>query len=482
MQLGIDVGTSAVKVVLCDGHQLIRSADAPLTVQSPQSGWSEQNPEDWWAAVISAIGQLGDVADVQSVGLSGQMHGAVLLGGDQTVLRPAILWNDNRSVQECRTLADRCPDIGQRAGVPPLPGFTAPKLMWLKTHNRATYANLRHILLPKDYIGFCLHGGLATDMSDAAGTLWFDQKNRSWSSTLCNASETDPEWLPELYFGNQPCGELSRRAAAQTGLPAGIPVFAGGGDAATGAMSLGMTEPDRGMISLGTSGQILVAGRCYRPNPEAFVHAFAHTVPDRWYQMAALLNGARPLSWLSGILDLPVGDVLREAQGADRSRAPIFLPYLTGERSPLGDPHVRGSFALLGDSTTRKELAYSVVEAIAFSFDNAMRSFGETLTDVTHFVAVGGGSRSDYLLQMIANVTGQEIRRSDTAPAGAALGAAFLAQPDLEAASDQQNCGATVFRPASDDLAMERKVEFEELYRCIGQGRMTSGSSIAPSI
>lgn len=473
MQLGIDIGTSAVKVALCDGASVLRSAETPLTVQSPQLGWSEQNPQDWWTATVSALHQLGDLSDVTAIGLSGQMHGAVLLDQTHSVLRPAILWNDNRSVAECHRLSEACPDIGMRAGVPPLPGFTAPKLMWLKAHEPETYSRLRHILLPKDYIGLCLHGGLATDMSDAAGTLWLDQASRAWSPDLCAASDTEIDWLPTLHYGNERCGDVSASAAAETGLRAGTPIYAGGGDAATGAISLGITEPDRGMISLGTSGQILLAGQQYRPNPQAYVHAFAHTVPDRWYQMAALLNGARPLSWLANLLGISVAELLQSAQAADPNRAPIFLPYLTGERSPLGDPDVRGGFAFLDDATSRNELAYSVVEAITFSFENAMQSFGDTLDTTAHFIAIGGGSRSDFLLQKIADLTGQDIHRPKYAAAGAAVGAALLAgSGNANQPLDQAPQDCETFSPNPNEAFENRRAAFQEFYGQVGRGRL----------
>lgn len=473
MELGIDVGTSAIKAVLCDGARVLRSAEAPLSIQSPQPGWSEQNPLDWWATTVSALEALGDLSDVRAIGLSGQMHGAVLLDAAHNVLRPAILWNDNRSVEECKLLAKRCPNIGLRAGVPPLPSFTAPKLMWLKTQEAQNYARVRHILLPKDYIGFRLHGCLATDVSDAAGTLWLDQAKRKWSPDLCAASDVDISWLPKLHFGNEECGDVTIAAATETGLKPGTPVFAGGGDAATGAISLGMTEPERGMISLGTSGQVLVAGSDYRPNPEAYVHAFAHTIPDRWYQMAALLNGARPLSWLANLLSMPISELLSEAAEADPSRSPIFLPYLTGERSPLGDPHVRGNFALLDDATSRGQLAFSVVEAIAFSFENAVLSFGDTMNTVSHFVAIGGGSRSDFLLQKIANTVGHEIRRPKDAAAGAALGAAMLAKSGLTGSGFEvlEQDHATFF-PRPDEHITHRRKIFHQLYEQVGRSQL----------
>jgi xylulokinase len=430
MYLGLDIGTSAVKTIAWDGEAIVATATADLTSSSPDIGWSEQRPEDWWRAVAATVRRISeavDLAAVRAIGLSGQMHGAVLLDSTRSVIRPAILWNDSRAAADCDRLRTLCPDIGTIAGVLPLPGFTAPKIMWLARNDPAAHARIAHILLPKDYVGFRLHGQLATDFSDAAGTLWLDQAARAWSDTIVAATDTKAKWLPRLADGHEVVGQVTPEASAQTGLPAGTPVVAGGGDAATGGVSLGMTEPGRGFISLGTSGQLFVADRTYRPNPERYVHAFAHTVPDRWYQMAAMLNGARPISWLAGQLGVSASDVVALAEACDSRRIPIFLPYLTGERSPHGDPHIRAGFFGLEDSTDRAALARAVLEAVAFSFADAAQSFGKTMDPLPNLTAIGGGSRSAFLLGLIASATGKEIARSDGSEAGPALGAAKLA-------------------------------------------------------
>lgn len=393
MFLGIDIGTSAVKVICTDGTHISASATADLTLQSPHSGWSEQSPAAWWDATCTALAEIGKtmpLSQVTAIGLSGQMHGAVLLDAGLNVLRPAILWNDSRSTQDCTRLQEVLPEIGTIAGVLPLPGFTAPKLMWVAREEPGIHARIAHVLLPKDYIGLRLHGELAMDRSDAAGALWLDQAARAWSGRVAEASATALDWLPRLADGHEVVGQVTDDAASRTGLPAGIPIVAGGGDAATGAVSLGATEANRGFISLGTSGQLFVAGDAYHPNPARFVHAFAHTVPNRWYQMAAMLNGARPIAWLAGQLGISAGDVVALAESADPTRAPIFLPYLTGERSPHGDPHIRAGYFGLEDSTDRAALCRAVVEAVAFTFADAVQSFGDTITDLSHLAALGG--------------------------------------------------------------------------------------------
>ncbi|MEN8684560.1 xylulokinase [Marivita sp.] len=474
MFLGIDIGTSAVKVICTDGTAIFATATAGLTVQSPYPGWSEQAPDAWWLATCAALAEIAKtvpLSGVTGIGLSGQMHGAVLLDSARQVLRPAILWNDSRSTEDCTRLQNVLPNIGSIAGVLPLPGFTAPKLMWVAREEPEVHARIAHILLPKDYIGLRLHGELATDRSDAAGTLWLDQTAREWSEAVAAASDTDIGWLPRLADGHEVVGQVMASAAAETGLPSGIPVVAGGGDAATGAVSLGATEPGRGFISLGTSGQLFVAGDAYHPNPSKYVHAFAHTVPGRWYQMAAMLNGARPIAWLAGQLEIDAGEVVALAESADASRVPTFLPYLTGERSPHGDPHIRAGFFGLEDSTNRAGLCRAVIEAVAFTFADAVDSFGDTIADLPHLAAIGGGSKSPFLLQLIANATGQRIGRTVGSDAGPALGAARLAACGLEVLNlsdlGQQPDVADWFEPAHNEDLIDRLEGYRALYRAL---------------
>ena len=431
MFLGIDIGTSSIKLSLVDaGLVQIDEASAPLTVQTPRPYWSEQEPDAWWQALVTTFTDLGtrhDLRAVQSVGLSGQMHGAVLLDAHDEVIRPAILWNDGRSHAECAAMIEALPGIGTLAGVPPMPGFTAPKLLWVSRKEPETYAKIAHILLPKDYIGFRLHGRYVIDRSDAAGTHWLDQSARNWSEDLCAVSATDPRWLPELKDGSEIAGTLTREAACALALTPGIPVAAGGGDAATGAVGVGATTDGAAFISLGTSGQLFVATDSYRPNPEQMVHAYCHTVPGMWFQMAAMLNGARPMQWFAGIMGASVPDLLTEAQTIAPEEAPLFLPYLTGERSPHGDAHIRGSFYGLADGMARAHLMRAVVNAIAYSFADAADSLRGAGTEISFPLAIGGGAQSDLLLQTIADVLEIPIRRAASAATGPALGAARLA-------------------------------------------------------
>lgn len=426
---------------------IVAERTEPLTVQTPHPYWSEQDPETWWQATIDACAALGakhDPGAVQGIGLSGQMHGAVLLDAGNAVIRPAILWNDGRSHAECAALAQAVPAIGELSGAPPLPGFTAPKLLWMAKHEPEAHARIAHILLPKDYVGLRLHGQHVTDPSDAAGTMWLDQARRAWSEDLARASSVSPDWLPRLCDGTEIVGTLTHDAASALGLLSGIPIVAGGGDAASGAVSVGAITDGACFLSLGTSGQLFTATRDYRPNPAQMVHAYAHTVPDMWFQMAAMLNGARPMAWFAEVCDADVAALLTEAGAVDAVTAPLFLPYLTGERSPHGDPHIRGAFYGLADGMGRAEMMRGVLNAIAFSFADAADSLRASGTQLGDILAIGGGARSDLLLQTIADVLGTPVGRGAAAHAGPALGAARLAA----CASGALSLGDLARRPA----------------------------------
>nr|WP_282563158.1 xylulokinase [Gymnodinialimonas phycosphaerae] len=432
--LGIDLGTSAVKLCVTDADgAVIATAEAPLTAQHPFPGASEQDPKAWITALTAAMATLPPErrAEVDVVGLSGQMHGAVLLDTSLAPVHPAILWNDGRAVAECADMAAAVPEIGHITGVPPMPGFTAPKLLWLSRHAPDVHARIAHILLPKDYLGLYLHGRLVTDPSDAAGTSWFDQHSGRWSPALCDASATDIAWLPQVLSGETIAGHLGAGAAQTLGLRKGIPVATGAGDGAAGAVGIGAIAPGDGFISLGTSGQLFVTTATCLPNPESRLHAYAHTLPNLWFQMAAMLNGARPMAWLATLLDRPITELLAEAEAAQPG--PLFLPYLSGERTPHGDNDIRAGFWGLSETTTHGSLMRAVVEAIAFTFADAQAAMAAGGTRPKRLLAIGGGTRSDFLLQMIADVMQVPLGRSDAAEVGPALGAARLGQIALGA-------------------------------------------------
>lgn len=452
MFLGIDIGTSAVKVLLtCEDEKHLFSASSPLTLNSPHSGWMEQNPDDWWQAIIHALSSLArqegvSLNKISAIGLSGQMHGAVLLDRHQQVLHPAILWNDGRAEKECMELEARCPQTGTLAGVRAMPGFTAPKVMWLKTHKPDIYHRIAHILLPKDYIRLKLCGTFGTDHSDAAGSLWFDEKSRNWSTALCKASDTPLSWLPPLHQGCEQAGTLTQQAASSLGLPANIPVAAGAGDAAAGAMGIGVINEGEAFLSLGTSGQLFVATSHYSPCPEHYLHTFAHCIPERWFQMAAMLNGASPLQWFANTANKSLPALLAEAQAIKADDSLLFLPYLTGERSPYNDPRIRGTFYGLTPATTDTHMMRAVVDAVAYSFCLANDAIKTAGTSYHELGAIGGGSQSNFVLQTLADALGHSVIRYKDASTGPALGAARLAM----IASGAKSISQAATKPAID--------------------------------
>ncbi len=433
MYLGIDLGTSAIKSVLVDEKgQTAASASCELDLASPNPGWSEQAPTDWWEALLKTMEKLRashpkQWQQVRAMGLSGQMHGAVLLDRNKQPLRNAILWNDGRSFDQCKSLLSDFPDVGQIAGVPPMPGFTAPKVMWVAENEPNIHERISHILLPKDYLRLRLTGELATDMADAAGTMWLDQASRSWSPAMCEHTSTRMEWLPRCVEGTQPAGQLTPVLAAQFGLTNGIRVAGGGGDAAAGAVGIGAINDGDAFISLGTSGQLFVANKSYRPRPEAAIHAYAHCVPGRWFQMAAMLNGASPMKWFADIAKQEISTLLDAAQAETTDRVPLFLPYLTGERTPHNDPAIRASFYRLDGKTTQASMMRSVVDAIAYSFCDARDALAAAGTQLDCVAAIGGGARSDFVLQTLSNALYLPIIRYQDADSGPAFGAARLA-------------------------------------------------------
>ena len=436
MFLGIDLGTSEVKLLLLDAAGgIVATAGSPLQVSRPQALWSEQAPEDWWLATQQAMTALREAhprafAEVQAVGLSGQMHGAVLLGEADRVLRPAILWNDGRSHAECAELTETTPRLHTLAGNLAMPGFTAPKLLWVRRHEPEIFAQVRSVLLPKDWLRLMLTGEKVSEPSDAAGTLWLDVAARDWSDELLAACGLNRSHMPRLVESNTPSGHLRPAIARAWGLSPEVIVAGGAGDNAASAIGIGATEPGDGFISLGTSGVLFVVNDRYRPNPASAVHAFCHALPQRWHQMSVMLSAAACLSWfvrLSGAAD--EAQLLAEVAALPaeaRENAPVFLPYLAGERTPHNNPFAQGLFHGLTHESTRAHCAYAVLEGVAFGLADGLHALQEAGTEVHRLSLVGGGARSTLWAQLIADVLNVEIVLHRGSEAGGALGAARL--------------------------------------------------------
>jgi len=469
MYLGIDLGTSEVKALLLDpDHRVVAVAGSPLALSRPEPHWSEQDPADWWRATEAAVATLRAAAPdafagVRAIGLSGQMHGATVLDAADRVLRPAILWNDTRAAAECAELTRRFPALPQVAGNLAMPGFTAPKLLWLASHEPAVFAQIASVLLPKDWLRLRMTGDKVSEMSDAAGTLWLDVERRAWSPDLLAATGLTLAHMPRLVEGSEVSAQLSPDVAAAWGLPPGIPVAGGGGDNAASAVGIGAVLPGAGFLSLGTSGVMFVVTDKFRPNPASAVHAFCHAVPGRWHQMSVTLSAASSLAWLTKLVRADGEAALLDHAAAltdrERDAAPIFLPYLSGERTPHNDALAQGVLYGLNHDTDAARLAWAVIEGVAFSMCDGLAALRAAGTTVGPLSLVGGGSRSALWGQLLASALNLELRVPDGGAAGGALGAArlaWLADGGAEPAVCVVPATHTVFQP---DPAVHQRLQ-----------------------
>jgi len=436
--LALDVSTTATKAVVVEkGGRILGVASSEYAFDVPRPGWSEQDPATWWTAAVEAIGQvLAETrvggADIEAVGLTGQMHGLVLLDGAGKVLRPAILWNDQRTGPQCDAIRKA---IGRSrlieiTGNDALTGFTAPKILWVRDEEPEVYRQTRSILLPKDYVRFRLTGEHATDVADGSGTILFELAARRWSPEVVEALGIDPDWLPRVFEGPAVTGAIDREGSAATGLRPGTPVVAGGGDQAANAVGMGVVEPGELCLSLGTSGVVFVATDRPVVEPDGRLHAFCHAAPGRWHLMGVMLSAAGSLQWFRDALT-PGVDFATLLEAAARvpagSDGLVFLPYLSGERTPHPDPDARGAFVGL---TVRHELGHlvrAVLEGVAFGLRDSLELIrAATGSSIPGIRASGGGTRGPLWRQIIADVLDVPIATTATSE-GAAYGAAILA-------------------------------------------------------
>lgn len=477
--LGIDIGTSAVKAVLVDADQaLLAASAAPLRSSAPRPGWSEQDPDDWWRAAQDAVAAIrakrpDALREVRALGLSGQMHGAVLVDAARRVIRPAILWNDARATRECARLQASAPQLALIAGVRAMPGFTAPKLLWLRRHEPRHFERIWKVLAPKDALRLRLTGEARTDMSDAAGTLWLDQAARDWSDPILAATGLGRSAMPDLGEGSEPAGMLADSVLAAWGMPGPVLVAGGAGDAAAAAIGIGAVESGDAFVSLGTSGQLFVTDDSYRPRPDALVHAFAHALPGRWFRMAAMLNGASCLAWAARLLRQPdIAALLQRTEAAYRGPSRLlFLPYLSGERTPHDDPLARGVFFGLDPATEPTDLVQAVLEGVAFSFLEAQGCLATAAMGEKPLPAVGGGARSLFWMRIFAHVLGRPVIRYAGSESGPAFGAARLARMALTGETPAEVCGKLpVADMAEPDAALHEAyaARFEAFRRLYG--------------
>lgn len=436
--LGIDASTTATKAVLVDETgAVVGIGVAEYGFEAPQPTWSEQEPALWWDGTVGAIRSVlastgVDPASIAAVGLTGQMHGAVLLDADDHVLRPAILWNDQRTAHACEEIREA---VGARrlveiTGNDAVTGLTAPKLVWVRDHEPDVWARIAHVLLPKDYVRLQLTGEHALDKADGAGTLLFDLAARDWSQEIIKALRIPREWLPPTYEGPEITGRVTAAAAAATGLRAGTPVVAGGGDQSANAVGVGAVSPGTVALSLGTSGVIFAATTAPLFDPRGRVHAFCHAVPDRWHLMSVMLSAAGSLRWLRDTLapGVPFDELVSTAADVPAgSLGLVFLPYLSGERSPHPDPLARGAFVGLTLAHDRRHMVRAVLEGVAFGLrDGLDLMVAAGMPAPTEVRASGGGIASSLWRQILADVLEADLVTVNTTE-GAAFGAALIA-------------------------------------------------------
>ncbi|AGO53093.1 xylulose kinase XylB [Serratia plymuthica 4Rx13] len=479
MYIGIDLGTSGVKIILLgEQGQLLASQGEALPISRPHPLWSEQAPQDWWHATdraMLALGKQHSLQQVKAIGLSGQMHGATLLDDRQRVLRPAILWNDGRSAAQCQALERAVPQSRNITGNLMMPGFTAPKLLWVQQHEPHLFSQIDKVLLPKDYLRWCMTGEFAGDMSDAAGTGWLNVAQRDWSDEMLAACGLSRRHMPQLFEGNQITGQTHTELARRWGMPP-VPVVAGGGDNAAGAIGVGLYQAGQAMLSLGTSGVYFAVSDGFLSNPASAVHSFCHALPDTWHLMSVTLSAASCLDWVCKLTNVDsVATLLRNVEQAPPAEAPLwFLPYLSGERTPHNNPNAKGAFWGLTHQHGPNDLARAVLEGVGFALADGMDVLHASGLQPSSITLIGGGARSPFWRQMLADISGQRLEYRTGGDVGPALGAARLAQIALNPQ-----------RPLSDllpELPLEqlhepdaerhrhyaaRRSTFRELYTCL---------------
>ena len=455
---------------------VVAETAADLETMRPGPLMSEQDPDAWWSATEKTIGELREFCPmVRGIGLSGQMHGAVLLGADGKPLRPAILWNDGRSAEECVELEDQV-RLRDLTGNCAMPGFTAPKLMWTKKHEPNVFKQINMVLLPKDYVRLKMIGTHATDMSDASGTLWLNVRERRWDDTVLAATELDRSNMPALFEGSDVTGVLLSDLANRWNMRQ-VPVVGGAGDQAAGAVGAGAVESGYCTLSLGTSGVLFIPDSQYRANPDGGIHTFCHALPETWHQMAVILSAAGSLEWVSQLtgrhnIQEFVADIEQSTTTPDQ---PMFLPYLSGERTPHNDPLAQGAFVGLTLDTTATSLGHAVLEGVALALRDCQNALADAGTQVSNVNVIGGGTKSIYWGQLIANALEIPITYRKDAAVGPALGAARLAQLGTEGLSVNEVCAEAqveqVIEPEQGKLAYyrERYAIFGALYRDLKQ-------------
>ena len=438
MYIGIDLGTSSVKMILTDSNQnIIATANSGLTVQSPKDGYNEQNPQEWVNATIECFELLRsqkpkEFCETISIGISGHMHGATLVDKDGEVIRPCILWNDTRSHEECIEFENQGIDVRSISGNITMPGFTAPKINWIKKHESENFSKIFKVLLPKDYLRFYLTGEFFSEMSDASGTLWLDIKKRKWSENLLSCSFLEEKHMPKLVEGNEEAGTLKNKFKEKFNFKNTVSIVGGAGDNAAAAAGMGITEQNQSFISLGTSGVFFTPTQNFLSNTGDAVHSFCHCLPNTWHHMSVMLSATNCIDWISNTLGLNINKSFEHIEDyclniLQENNTPYFLPYLSGERTPHNNSNIRGSFHQINTSTTKSAMLYAVLEGVTFGIKNGYEIIEEINNKTEETYIVGGGSKSEFWANFISSAINKKIIIGEDSNLGPSLGVARLA-------------------------------------------------------
>ena len=492
MFIGIDLGTSSLKMILVDHEQnILATSDSPVTVQNPKDGYSEQHPEDWINATLECLENLKskkpkEFTETISIGISGHMHGATLIDKSGDVIRPCILWNDTRSHKECEEFESQSIDVRSISGNITMPGFTAPKINWVKNNEVESFKKINKVLLPKDYLRFYLTGEYYSEMSDASGTLWLDVKERKWSEKLLSCSDLDIKHMPTLEEGNQETGILKNSIKDKFSFKNNVIVVGGAGDNAAAAAGMGIINQKQSFISLGTSGVFFTPTQNFLSNTGDAVHSFCHCLPNKWHLMSVMLSASNCMDWICSITNTSISDILKNVENYFNdpslvSNSSFFLPYLSGERTPHNDPHIRGSFHSMKTTTDATNLQYAVIEGVSFGILDGVNSILKVNDNFDKIFMVGGGSRSSFWIELIASLFQRNLSVCDQSEYGAALGVARLAMHVDNNIKDQNDIIKEIkiskeYQPKIDsiDLLKKRYTIWKDLY--------TSNKNIASTL
>ena len=492
MFIGIDLGTSSVKVILIDHEQnILATSNSSLTVQSPKDGYNEQNPQEWIDATIECLNALKEkkpkeFSQTVSMGISGHMHGATLVDSNGKVIRPCILWNDTRSHKECYEFENQQFDVRSISGNITMPGFTAPKINWIKNNELESFKKISKVLLPKDFLRFYLTGEYFSEMSDASGTLWLDIKQRKWSDKLLTCSYLEEKNMPQLVEGNEEAGILKKTLKDKFQFDNNVIIIGGAGDNSAAAAGMGITEENQSFISLGTSGVFFSPTQRFLSNTGDAVHSFCHCLPNKWHLMSVMLSASNCLDWICSITNSSITDTLQNVENYFAEvnlleNSSFFLPYLSGERTPHNDPHIRGSFHSIKTTTDATNMQYAVIEGVSFGILDGINSVLKVNNNFEKIFMVGGGSKSEFWIKLLSSLLQRKLSVCNQSEFGAALGVARLAMHVDENIDDKKSIVKEIeisnnFEPNTDKIntLLKRYEIWKNLY--------SSNKKIAPNL